>query len=232
MFWVGLMDGNGSIQINHLRKKSLEYRLVIKLSNFSPNYNMLIKIAKVIGGTVRIVNSNKEVIWVVDKKETVIKIIEIFTLYPPLTSRLICQLKFLKVCLAENSIDNYLINRNLKYNNQLSIVKNNSDYIIPNYFPSWLSGFIEAEGCFSIRASKHHSFFIGQKNDNYIIQAIKTFFNLSITVRNPNKNFYIIETYNKESLNIITNHCTYYPLLGEKSNSLNKFIKVRASHKN
>ena len=33
-FWVGLMDGNGNIQINHFRKKSLQYRLIIKL-----NYN-------------------------------------------------------------------------------------------------------------------------------------------------------------------------------------------------
>src|SRR6266498_5414355 len=30
-FWVGLMDGDGSIQVNHWRKKDLQYRLVIKL---------------------------------------------------------------------------------------------------------------------------------------------------------------------------------------------------------
>ena len=29
MFWVGLMDGDGSIQVNHWRKLSLQYRLVI-----------------------------------------------------------------------------------------------------------------------------------------------------------------------------------------------------------
>lgn len=54
MFWVGLMDGDGSIQVNHWRKKNLQYRLIIKLSNLESNYNMLILIAKVIGGTVRI----------------------------------------------------------------------------------------------------------------------------------------------------------------------------------
>jgi hypothetical protein len=48
------MDGDGSIQVNHWRKKSLQYRLVIKLSNLTNNYNMLIKIAKVVGGSVRI----------------------------------------------------------------------------------------------------------------------------------------------------------------------------------
>jgi heme/copper-type cytochrome/quinol oxidase subunit 1 len=30
-FWVGLMDGDGSIQVNHWNKKYLQYRIVIKL---------------------------------------------------------------------------------------------------------------------------------------------------------------------------------------------------------
>jgi hypothetical protein len=56
------MDGNGSIQVNHRCKKSLQFRLIIKLKNLMANYNMLIEIAKVIGGTVRIVNDKREVI--------------------------------------------------------------------------------------------------------------------------------------------------------------------------
>ena len=56
------MDGDGSIQVNHLRKQSLQYRLIIKLSNLKSNYNMLIEIAKVIGGTVRITGKGKDVI--------------------------------------------------------------------------------------------------------------------------------------------------------------------------
>jgi cytochrome c oxidase subunit 1 len=47
-FWVGLMDGNGNIQIN-INKKKLEYRLIIKLNSLKSNYNMLITIAKTIG---------------------------------------------------------------------------------------------------------------------------------------------------------------------------------------
>jgi hypothetical protein len=56
------MDGDGSIQVNHLRYKSLQFRLIIKLSNISSNYNMLIKISKVIGGFVRITGKGKDVI--------------------------------------------------------------------------------------------------------------------------------------------------------------------------
>ena len=56
---------------------------------------MLIKIAKVIKGNVRITGKGKEVIWVVNDKETVKEIIKIFEIYPLLTSKKICQLEFL-----------------------------------------------------------------------------------------------------------------------------------------
>jgi LAGLIDADG endonuclease len=105
MFWVGLMDGDGSIQVNHWRKLSLQYRLVIKLAFTKSNYDMLIKIAKVIGGSVIITGKGEDVLWVVNRKETIQEIIKIFDVYPLLTSRKICQLKFLKTCLLKNSVD-------------------------------------------------------------------------------------------------------------------------------
>jgi cytochrome c oxidase subunit 1 len=227
MFWVGLMDGDGSIQINHWRMKSLQYRLIIKLSYLESNYTMLLKIAKTIGGTVRVVNNKKEVIWVVNKKEIILEIINIFSIYPPLTTKLTCQLEFLKICLKNNSIKDYLSKRNLKYVNQSNVIKEFSlKSIDPSYFPSWLSGFIEAEGCFSVRANKKHSFSIGKNDDYYLLQSIKGFFNLSVMVRNPSKNFFLLESYKKETLNTIISHCTNYPLLGAKAQSLNVFIKV------
>jgi hypothetical protein len=36
-FWVGLMDGDGSIQVNHWRNKVLQFRFVIKLKNTQAN---------------------------------------------------------------------------------------------------------------------------------------------------------------------------------------------------
>lgn len=252
MFWVGLMDGDGSIQVNHWRKQSLQYRFVIKLSNIKSNYNMLIKIAKVIGGSVRITGKAKDVIWVVNKKETVQKTIEIFDAYPPLTSKKICQLEFLKKCLHNNSVDYYLSNRNSKYLNQQTILKSYSfgiesnsstpsipplypfgpegegavfegGLVLPNYFKGWLSGFIEAEGCFSIRNKDNHSFSIGQNDDFYLINAIKQYLGATNQVRNPYKQFYSLEVYKKETLRKIINHLYDYPLLGEKAESLKKF---------
>jgi LAGLIDADG endonuclease/Cytochrome C and Quinol oxidase polypeptide I len=229
MFWVGLMDGDGSIQVNHWNKKSLQYRLVIKLSNINSNYNMLIKIAKVIGGSVRITGKDKDVIWVVNKKETIQDIIKIFDTYAPLTSKKICQLEFLKQCLFKNSVDWYLTNRNLKYSNQITIINSNllgSDFNnLPPYFNGWISGFIEAEGCFSIRKNNNHSFSIGQNDDYYLINGIKNFFNTTNTVRNSYSNFYLLEIYKKETLKHIFTHFNNYPLLGEKAESLIKFIQ-------
>jgi cytochrome c oxidase subunit 1 len=231
-FWVGLMDGNGSIQVNHYQMKILQYRIIIKLNYLESNYKMLIKIAKIIGGTVIILKNKKEVIWIVDKKDTILKIIDIFTIYPPLTSRLICQIKFLKVCLNNVSVKDYLKNRNSKYNNQVSIVENyNKNYTLPFYFPIWLSGFIEAKGNFSINKKGNLSFSIRQNLDFYLLKNIKLFFNLNTNIKNSIKNDYIIETYNKETLTGIIRHCIDYPLLGEKLESFNKFIKLSASHK-
>jgi len=225
MFWVGLMDGDGSIQVNHWRKKSLQYRLIIKLSNIKSNYDMLIKIAKVVGGTVRITGKGADVIWVVNNKEEVKEIIKIYDSYPPLTSRKICQLAFLKACLFDTSVETYLLNRNNKYNKQLTIIKSNFYSNYPSYFKEWLSGFIEAEGCFSIRKSNNHSFSIGQNDDFYLINAIKQHFEVTNIIRNTNSKFYSIEVYNKEVLFKIISHCTNYPLLGEKLESLKKFHK-------
>nr|YP_008965354.1 LAGLIDADG [Rhynchosporium commune]AHC02355.1 LAGLIDADG [Rhynchosporium commune] len=225
IFWVGLMDGDGSIQVNHWRKQSLQYRLVIKLSNVKSNYNMLIEIAKVIGGTVRITGKGKDVIWVVNNKQDVQEIIKIYDSYPPLTSRKICQLAFLKTCLLNTSVETYLFNRNNKYNKQLTIIKSSSSSNYPSYFKEWLSGFIEAEGCFSIRKSNNHSFSIGQNEDFNLINVIRQYFEVTNTIRYINSKFYYLEIYKKEVLFKVISHCTDYPLLGEKSVSLKKFHK-------
>jgi Cytochrome C and Quinol oxidase polypeptide I/LAGLIDADG endonuclease len=231
MFWVGLIDGDGSIQVNHWRKLSLQYRLVIKLSNFTSNYKMLVKIAKIIGGSVKITGKSKDVIWVVNDRQAIVNIIKIFETYPLLTSKKICQLNFLRCCILKNSVDWYLSNRNNKYDGQLSII--NSDMFglekgvlnIPSYFQGWLSGFIEAEGCFSIRKSNNHSFSIGQNNDIYLINIIKEYFKTTNIVRNPKGYFYSLEIYKKETLKFIINHIKNNPLLGEKSESFHKWEK-------
>ena len=224
-FWVGLMDGDGSIQVNHWRKKNLQYRMVVKLSNLESNVKMLMSIRHQFKGHVRFTKNGKFVLWVLDSKKDILNAIKIFDKYPPLTSRITCSLIFLKTCLQNNDVETCLNSRNLKYSNQLSIVQENLSKSIPTYFNSWLSGFIEAEGCFSIRQTKNSSFSIGQNNDVYILNFIKTYFTISNMIRKPckDKDFYTLEVYRKDVLNKIIHHCEIYPLLGFKKDSLLKF---------
>lgn len=151
------------------------------------------------------------------------EIIKIYDIYPPLTSKMICQLAFLKRCLTDTSVETYLSNRNLKYDKQLTIINSNINFYMPSYFKEWLSGFIEAKGCFSVRASNNHSFSLGQKNDLYILEAIKQYFKVTNKILNPYDKFYFLEIHKKEVLLNIIFHCTEYTLLGDKLNSLKKF---------
>ena len=219
-FWVGLMDGNGSIQVNHWRYKSLQYRLVIKLKYNIENLSMLNLIKSHIGGNVKVIENNKFIIWVINDRKQIQRIIEIFVSYPPLTSRLKAQLAFMLKCFQQNNVIWYLNARSKKYlNPNLDIIK-----IDNNYFNAWLSGFLEAEGCFTIKnKSNNHSFSINQKNDKYILEIIKNHFDIKIEIRKINNKFWFIEIYRKLTLIKIINHCNNYPLLGEKLLSFTKF---------
>lgn len=59
-FTVGLIDGHGSLQVNHWRKKILQFRLVVKLSDKPLNKEILDIISSKYGGIVRqLQNKNK-----------------------------------------------------------------------------------------------------------------------------------------------------------------------------
>lgn len=214
------MDGDGSIQVNHWRFKGLQYRLVIKLKYCTENLTMLNLITSCIGGNVRTVGKFEYVIWVVNDRKQVLEIIKIFISYPPLTTRLRAQLAFMLECFERNNVEWYLNARDKKY------LKTNGEVLkIDNiYFNEWLSGFIEAEGSFSIRnSSNNHSFSIGQNDDKHLIDKIKNHFNITNTVRKIGNRFWFIEVYRKSILINIINHLIEYPLLGEKILSFTKF---------
>jgi hypothetical protein len=220
-FWVGLMEGDGSIQVNHWRKKLLQYRLVIKLKYTEANEKMLKIISKEIGGFVR--KDKEYVYWVENTKERIVELIKIFEEFPPLTGRKKCQLKFLKSCLEHNNIERYFKERDEKYSTiYQNLFKFTNINELPSYFPSWLSGFIEAEGCFSITAKNVLSFSIAQKYEKDLINCIKSYFSANSNIVLI-KELFEIKIYNRNSLESIITHCTNYPLLGEKKESLEKF---------
>lgn len=253
-FFVGLMDGDGSIQVNHWRNSCLQFRMVIKLAYLPSNYRMLNRISKCIGGRVLIEPSGEFVRWVVDDKNVIINIVKIFDQYPPLTTRLKCQLAFLKSCLALQgspiSNTNWMLQyREHKFKHAFIVpsaqqlfndTKNNRSYLL-----AWISGFIEAEGCFTLRTNSSNvlSFSIGQNNDQHLLEFLKLFFQTDSNVRlvknnkkvskmstnkkvQKNHDFYLLETASSVSLTAICNHLQRFPLLGAKNDSFSVFVKA------
>lgn len=182
-FTVGLLDGDGSLQVNHWRNLILQFRLVVKLSDKPLNYEMLSIIAKVYGGIVRRSIDKKTnsvcVLWVINDKKTFHhKIIPLLEEYKPLTSRMRLQFLFFKKFFIDPDVGRYLIERNLKYHNRNSIIPLFTDTTLPYYFKEWLAGFIEAEGSFSHRVQGNYSFSIAQNHDLYLIESIRNYYGL------------------------------------------------------
>lgn len=226
-FWVGLLEGDGSIQVNHCKYKYLQFRIVIKLKYTINNEKMLLEIKKVVGGYVRCDKDKEFVLWVVDHKNDILRVLKILQEYPLLSSRKICQFNFMLDCLNNPCVTHYLNTRNQKYKDQNSIIKSNPYKSLndPHYFEIWLSGFVEAEGCFCIRQSGQLSFSITQKYEKYLIQAIQEYFSATNSLRQIHNKIFIWEISNKKTLSLIIKHFDKNPLLGEKSISFNKFKK-------
>ena len=240
-FFVGLIDGDGSIQVNHWRQKILQYRLVIKLVYNLENEFMLKLIASTLGGYVSypVDRGITFVLWKTDDQEVIRSILPVFDQYPPLTSRLTCQLAFLNQCLAHKSVTSYLNTRNSKFANQFLLIqklKKNFSTAFPIYFPAWLSGFVEAEGCFALRITGYPSFTIGQNNDAYLLNAINLYFGGVTKIRSlPMKKkdqigeFYLLEMYRKSVLLNVGAHFLSFPLLGYKAVNYSKWMTVISS---
>jgi len=92
-----------------------------------------------------------------------------------LTSRKQCQLDFVKDCLLEKDVENFIVNRNNKYINKKAYLRNfETIQTLPPYFAPWLSGLIEAKGNFNLVFNEKGvlsgcKFFIGQNDELHIL---------------------------------------------------------------
>jgi len=225
-FVVGLIDGDGSIQVNHLGKRYLQYRVVVKLKFNNYNKDMLDHIACVYGGQVNILTvasgtqaGYKFVQWTINDINIIRNsILPLFAQFPPLTTRVTLQLSFLIKALSGMSIDDYMLERAGKYSTRLTISPLFST--LPCYFESWLSGFIEATGSFAIRSgSLGFSFSTGQLYDLYLMQAILYFLgqgHLQVQVKKGVNPFYFIELANIKGVETVVKHLVQHPLQGYK----------------
>uniref|UniRef100_UPI0023F4C9C0 LAGLIDADG homing endonuclease n=1 Tax=Cyathus striatus TaxID=68777 RepID=UPI0023F4C9C0 len=246
-FFVGLLEGDGTITTNlNNNKKTICVRFVIALKNDENNQIMLNKIQKVIGGRVVIERKDKYVTWIATSKADINKVLLVLSRYPLLTIRKQCQLEFVKNCLLYKDINNFMSNRNNLYNRKNELLqaklKNQTKYIeLPDYFKGWLSGFIEAEGNFSLFFNKEgklrkSAFAIGQNEELHIFNMIKFYFQsenkiitekikISFKGKTTDSIHYRFYLYNALSRKLLFEHFKNYPLLGEKKLSYIKFFE-------
>ena len=239
-FWVGLLEGDGSIIIRKNRINKIYGSFEIALKYLKENEEMLNLISKYVGGKIYYERRKREIIkvkWLAVSKKDVNNCLNILSKYPLLTSNKICQLEHLKKCIEINDWNYHLKIRNNKYDLQINTINfYNNSFVLPTYFNCWLSGFIEAEGCFRFRNNKATSFYICQNNDFYILNAIKTYFNsnhkigIHTDLRSSNIH-YRISISGKPCLNLLKNHLNNFPLIGNKQISFNIWsTSVSSSH--
>lgn len=137
------------------------------------------------------------------------------------------QLEFFRKFLFSKDVTAYLSTRDLKYRNRenvlLQMEKKNVHTLA--YFPQWLSGFIEREGCFSVRNNKNGSFSIGQNHDFYLIHSIQQFLGTNNKIKLKKEKFYCVQLYRRAVFLFFETHFKQYPLLGEKNVSFQTFVE-------
>lgn len=241
-FFVGLLEGDGTItsNLNSNKSNSIIIRIVISLKNLPENVSMLNKIKETIGGRVVIERKERYITWIASNKNDLSKVFAVLAKYPLITARKQCQLEFAKNCLLEKDINNFLVNRNNKYNNKKVLLDELSKKEAPSYFAPWLSGFIEAEGNFSLVFNekgqiRKSAFTIGQNDELHILKWIKLYLNSNneILKDKPKKGgqfeYYRLNLYNAESRKLLFEHFEKYPLLGYKKLSYLKFFNHHKS---
>lgn len=222
-FTLGLLMGNGSFQINHWKKKYLQYRIIIKLKYHIYNLKMLQNIRDSFNiGNINV--NNKFVLWIINDKKQILYFINLIINKSILKISTKQYLKILKMKYGIINNISYSEYHFLEEKNSwtFSLSINNNIDLLSEEYKWWLCGFVEAEGCFCIRKNKNLSFSIGQKNNLVLINLIKLFFNLPNKLREK-ENFFIIETYNKKSIIKIIEFFNNYNLKGEKKESFELF---------
>ena len=246
-FFVGLLEGDGTITTNLAsRGNRIVVRFVIALKNDVNNKSMLERIALVIGGRVVIERREKYVTWYATNNKDIKNILVLLEQYPLLTVRKQFQLRFAIMCFNKNiNTAVFLSERANMYNDfqkQLLYLNEIQSPIPPYFFKAWLSGFIEAEGNFSLVFNdknwlRKSAFSIGQNSELHILKMIRDYFEsenkiLADKVKvgsNTTVQHYRLSLYNEASRKLIFKHFAENPLLGQKNISYRKFFEF---HKN
>jgi hypothetical protein len=212
-WFIGFTEGDGSFIIG--KNGYLEF----KITQSSVDAQILFYIKKELGfGSVSIQDKiNKTHHYRVRDKDNLLKIINIFN------GNIVTNYKF-------NQFKNWLKAYNEKYNTDIICINSKSNLSLDN---AWLSGFTDAEGCFtsSVLTSKKTGknivtvrYILSQKDDKVFSNNTATLLNGYITfVKNYNGYNTVI---NFGKLNIILKYLNKFPLKTKKFISYKRWLKI------
>lgn len=196
-YLVGLFEADGWFSLAR-KGKYLGYELGIELS--IRDVQLIYKIKKLLGvGTVHFRKSNNRpetVIFRVRNKNNLINIvIPIFDMYPFISNKQYDYIRFKNAL-----IEGLIYSKDLTDYIREDTILNCLEVILKlDYFPAWLVGFIEGEGCFSIYKPTNDkslvaSFDISQTNAEILILAINKYLSLNNSVKPDKTNNFKLKT--------------------------------------
>ena len=230
-YLVGLFEGDGYFSIGK-KGKYLSYELGIELS--IKDVQLIYKIKKLLGVGVVSFRKRNQVEMValrVRNKEHLKKfIIPIFDKYPMFSNKGYDYLRFRNALFAGTIYYDDLP----KYTRNSEALNTVDSIISAYYFPAWLVGFIEAEGCFSVYNLKkdnvylvasfdivvpvQHASVCCQTDGDILISAIRKYLSFTTTVRVDKTNCYKLKVTGVRSIENVIKFLGKAPvkLLGNK----------------
>lgn len=220
-YLVGLFEGDGFFTITK-KGKYLIYEVGIELS--IKDVQLIYKIKNLLGiGVVSFRKKNDiEMVTLRIRNKNHLKnfILPIFDKYPMLSNKQYDYLRFKDILLSKiiytQDLPEYI--RNSNDLNSIESIVNKS------YFPAWLVGFIEAEGCFSVYKLKNDndylvaSFYIAQKDGDILISAIHKYLSFTNVIYLDKTNCFRLKVTGVRSLENVISFLNSAPvkLMGNK----------------
>lgn len=232
-YLIGLLEGDGSIQVNQWKQRTLQYRIIIKLKETPDNY----KLCQTIQHHTQLFNLHVRygyVLLVQDHQTKLKQLMKVLDQYFFLSEKMQRDYAFFKYCLLSRpTLSEY------KYLKQ-------NKHLVPGFQPLqrsvhtltqlswihwWIVGFIEAEGCFCVRTNGRISFSVGQKDEKILIELIQEFFQMSNKIQCKANTMFVIEGSQRSMLGRVIQFFDTYEFLGEKKVSFERFKSVFLSPK-
>ena len=230
-YFIGLLEGDGSIQVNQWKQRILQYRIIIKLKQTPHNY----KLCQLIAHHTQLFNLHVRygyVLLVQDHQAKLHKLIKVLDQYGFLSQKMQTDYAFFKYCLTHQpTMSEY---KYLKQNKHLlgePIQRSVQTLTQLSWIHWWIVGFIEAEGCFCVRTNGRISFSVGQKNEKILIELIQEFFQMPNQIQHKANNMYVIEGSQRSLLGRVIQFFDTYEFLGEKKVSFERLKSVFLSPK-